>query len=346
MQVLRADHTYEPHGLYSPVQNDLVEAQNLQIAVVLLPDFSCLSYQALIEPFSFLNNSTTTHFVQRSLYSLDGKPVRSSDGSVMEVDGCIDDVSTEDMVILCGGHHIVDHGLDDLLSWLRRPLVRVKKIGALESACLPLMKSGLLDGYKCSVHWRFLGSAQELYPHLDIQQGLYEIDRNRFTSAGGVAVLDLVLALIKQFGGDKISRQVSAHYYHDQDKVGFEVQKKHQSFGIVAGNERLNRAIEYIQSNLEEQINCLVLAEKSGMSRRQLERQFRRYLGVTPIVYVSHLRLLRAVDLLLGTAMSITEIAFACGFNSSTHFSKRFKDHYGERPKDVRMSKTIPVMLI
>lgn len=344
MQVLRADHTYEPQRLYEVVPKQIEDANILQIAVVLLPNFSCLSYQALIEPFSFLNN-TTSHSVARFLYSLDGKPVQSSDGSFMDVCGGIEDISTEEMVILCGGHHVNEIGLEGLLNWLRRPLVRAKNIGALESACLPLMKSGLLDGYKCSVHWRFLGSAKELYPHLDIQQGLYEIDRNRFTSAGGVAVLDLVLALIKQFGGDKISRQVSAHYYHDQDKVGYEIQKKHQSFGIVAGNDRLNRAIEYIQGNLEEQINCLVLAEKSGMSRRQLERQFRRYLGVTPIVYVSQLRLLRAVDLLLGTAMSITEIAFACGFNSSTHFSKRFKDHYGERPKDVRMSKTIPSKL-
>ncbi|MEY5037484.1 MAG: hypothetical protein RL472_590, partial [Pseudomonadota bacterium] len=69
-----------------------------------------------------------------------------------------------------------------------------------------------------------------------------------------------------------------------------------------------------------------------GISTRQLERLFVRFLNSTPKHYFMEMRLNRARNLLVQSEQSVTEIAMACGFQTTSHFSKVFRAHFGTSP--------------
>src|ERR687892_232159 len=97
-------------------------------------------------------------------------------------------------------------------------------------------------------------------------------------------------------------------------------------------------ALDLMESNVEEPLDQEMLARYVGLSRRQLERLFRKHLGRTPAQYYLELRLERARHLLYQTTMPIMNIAFACGFVSASHFSTCYRQLYGKTPRAERVA--------
>lgn len=303
---------------------------------VLLPGFSNFSLQALLEPLRLASAFSSHKKLDPRLLSLDGKAVMASDGSFTAVDGDLASAPPPDKVVLCGGYE--DPGAPDakLAAWLRQYSRTGKCIGAIESGCITLVRLGLLQGQSCTVHWRFFNSLNEQHPDLNVERHLYELTSSRFTGTGGVAVLDLALALIEREFGEKIATEVSINFNQERRRNGKEPQRLPLSKSARYGDAKLEQALEILQHNLEEDLSKSELAARVNISLRQLERLFRRYMGATPMAYRRELRLWRARDLLFGTAMSITQIAHACGFKATSHFSKCFRDHFGIPPREFR----------
>lgn len=99
-------------------------------------------------------------------------------------------------------------------------------------------------------------------------------------------------------------------------------------------------------ANLEEPIELDELANHVGVSRRQLERLFLKYLDCSPSRYYLQLRLVRARQLLKQTSMSILEIGAVCGFVSTPHFSKCYRGYYGVKPRDERVGPDAKVVAL
>ena len=95
---------------------------------------------------------------------------------------------------------------------------------------------------------------------------------------------------------------------------------------------KLTTVIQMMEENIEEPISPSELARLVGMSTRQLERLFRRYLNRSPKRYYMELRLQRARNLLLQTDMTVINVALACGFTSPSHFSKCYRNHFDRTP--------------
>jgi AraC family transcriptional regulator, glycine betaine-responsive activator len=94
----------------------------------------------------------------------------------------------------------------------------------------------------------------------------------------------------------------------------------------------LSQVIQIMETNIEDTISPAQLATDVGMSTRQLERLFRRYLSRSPKRYYMELRLQKARNLLMQTDMSVINVALACGFASPSHFSKCYRAHYQTTP--------------
>ena len=95
--------------------------------------------------------------------------------------------------------------------------------------------------------------------------------------------------------------------------------------------------VKIMEENLEEPLPQTTFARESGLSRRQLERLFRKYMSTTPTRYYLNLRLARARLLLRQTSMSILSVALACGFVSASHFSKCYRECYSRTPREERI---------
>ena len=91
-----------------------------------------------------------------------------------------------------------------------------------------------------------------------------------------------------------------------------------------------------MESNVEQPLSPQELANFCGVSKRQLERLFRRYLNTTPARYYLTIRLEAARLMLEKSAMKIIDVAIACGFKSAGHFSSRYVSSFGQTPRESR----------
>lgn len=100
-------------------------------------------------------------------------------------------------------------------------------------------------------------------------------------------------------------------------------------------NGFMQKAIGYIRTNYQSDINITDVAEYSGVGERYLRKLFARYLNISPLDYLNQLRVNKSIELLRNTEMSVKEICFTCGFNSPQYFSKIFKQYAGVSPREI-----------
>lgn len=101
---------------------------------------------------------------------------------------------------------------------------------------------------------------------------------------------------------------------------------------------RIKNVLTYIRNNYKESVTLNELAEVAGMSPKYFCRAFSGFTGKTPIEYLNYYRIERAGEKLNLTGDSITEIAFSCGFNDMSYFSKTFKKYKGVSPSAYRVT--------
>ena len=144
---------------------------------------------------------------------------------------------------------------------------------------------------------------------------LFEIDRDRFTCSGGTAALDMMLHLIAKQHGFTLANEVSEQFIHDRIREPHDRQRMELRARLGVSHPKLINVIADMEANLEDPLSQTALADKAGLSTRQLERLFRKYLSSTPTRYYLNLRLQRARQLLTQTSMSILSVALACGLS-------------------------------
>jgi AraC family transcriptional regulator, glycine betaine-responsive activator len=302
------------------------------IALVLVPEFTMMPVTSAIEPLRLANRLAEKQLYKWTLHSLDGQPVAASNGILTMVNGDLEAVPQDAAIIVCGGLNIQHHTDKRLLSWLRKTSRRGVDIGAVCTGAHVLAEAGLLDGYKCTIHWENLPGFTEAFPDIEVTGGLFEIDEDRFSSAGGTTALDLMLSLITSQHGPDMAAQVAETVLHSPIRHHSENQRLSLPARIGARHPKLVSIIEKMEDNLEDPLSPSLLAKQAGLSTRQLERLFRRYLDRSPKRYYLELRLKKARSLLLQTDMSVINVALACGFSSPSHFSKCYRAFYGRTP--------------
>lgn len=97
-------------------------------------------------------------------------------------------------------------------------------------------------------------------------------------------------------------------------------------------DRRLARAIDTILENPAADHSVESLAEMASMSRSTFAEHFAAAFGRTPMSFVHHVRMQRAVELLENEALPVDQVASRIGFGSRSHFSRAFKKHTGTSP--------------
>ena len=155
---------------------------------------------------------------------------------------------------------------------------------------------------------------------------------SRLTTAGGTSSLDLMLKLIAKDLGEDLANAVADQLIYSSIRTDQDTQRLSVPTRIGVRHPKLSQVIQIMASNIEEPISPSCLAKDVGISTRQLERLFRRYLNRSPKRYYMELRLQKARNLLMQTDMSVINVALACGFASPSHFSKCYRAHYDTTP--------------
>ena len=267
---------------------------------------------------------------------MDGCPVRASDGISVNVHSSLPDetmLREIEAVIVCGGHRIEANATDEILQWLRAAGEQRQALGATCTGSVALAMAGLLDGYRCSVHWENIASMTDRFPAVRVGSSIYTIDRDRYTSSGGTTPIDMMLYFVRRHCGADVSAGVAEQFVYERIRSAADDQRV--PLRHIRGNlsGKLVSAVELMDANIKEPIGQVELAAYVNLSSRQLQRLFQKYLLCSPSRYYLQLRLARARELLQQTSMSLVEIASHTGFVSSSHFSRAYKDFYGHSPK-------------
>ncbi|MFF7707909.1 transcriptional regulator ArgR [Pseudomonas sp. NPDC007930] len=209
-------------------------------------------------------------------------------------------------------------------------------MGGLSAGIYPLAQLGLLDGYRAAVHWRWQDDFSERYPKVIATSHLFDCDRDRLTACGGVAVLDLMLAMLARDHGAELAGAVSEELVVERIREGGERQRIPLQNRLGSSHPKLTQAVLLMEANIEEPLTTDEIAQHVCVSRRQLERIFKQYLNRVPSQYYLELRLNKARQMLLQTSKSIIQIGLSCGFSSGPHFSSAYRNFFGATPREDR----------
>ena len=304
----------------------------LRFVFVLLPRFSLLAFAAAVEALRVSNRMTGRTCYSWTLVGDGGLEAVSSAGVAMRLDGDLDVLSRDDTVIVCGGIDVQGATTRRLVNWLRREARRGCAMGGLCTGAHALAAAGLLDGRRATIHWENLDSFAEDFVDVHLTRSVFAIDGGRYTTAGGTASLDLMLQLIAKQQDEATASAVADQLIYSAIRTDRDTQRLSIPTRIGVRHPKLSTVIRTMEAHIEDPISPAVMARDVGLSTRQLERLFRRYLSRSPKKYYMELRLSKARNLLMQTDMSVINVALACGFTSPSHFSKCYRAQYSTTP--------------
>ena len=299
---------------------------------VLLDGFTMLCFACALESFRIANRMSGKSLYRWVIAGEGGDSITCSAGTRFKLDMDLVDVNREDTILVCGGIDVAKASSRKVVNWLRREARHGVAIGGLCTASYTLAKAGLLDGRKATIHWENQDSFAEEFEDVTLTKSVFVIDGNRMTTAGGTSSIDLVLKIIADEHGEALAGAVADQLIYSSIRTDQDTQRLSVPTRIGVRHPKLSLVIQIMEANIEDPISPATLARDVGMSTRQLERLFRRYLNRSPKRYYMELRLQKARNLLMQTEMSVINVALACGFTSPSHFSKCYRGHYGTTP--------------
>ncbi|WP_282118425.1 GlxA family transcriptional regulator [Ruegeria atlantica] len=308
------------------------EANPRHFVFVLLDKFSLLSFASALDSLRIANRMADKELYTWALAGEGGDTVSCSAGTTFNVETDLVELQRDDVILICGGVDVQLATTKKVLNWVRREARRGLRIGGLCTAAYTLAKAGLLDGKRATIHWENSDSFIEEFDEVELTKSVFQIDGNRMTTAGGTSSIDLMLKIIADDYGEDLANAVADQMIYSSIRTDQDTQRLSTPTRIGVRHPKLSQVILMMEKNIEEPISPSILAKDVGMSTRQLERLFRRYLSRSPKRYYMELRLHKARNLLMQTDMSVINVALACGFASPSHFSKCYRAHYNTTP--------------
>ncbi|SFV06422.1 GlxA family transcriptional regulator [Pseudoduganella namucuonensis] len=211
--------------------------------------------------------------------------------------------------------------------------------GGVGAGVLWLAEAGLMGGVRIALPWALYADAEDIAERAILTPNLFELDGPHLSCCGGAASADFALTLVEALFGPNVQAEIKEALCIDRVRGPEERQRVALQARFGALQPKLSEAVTLMEANIEEPLSTDDVAGLVGLSRRQLERLFKQYLGSLPSRYYLELRLQRARQLLLETNYSIVQVGLMCGFSSGSHFSTAFGTLFGNTPREERQRK-------
>ena len=315
-----------------------------KVAFLLLPEFSHLGLAAAVEPLFIANWLGQERVFDWTLLSMDGRAVRASNGMMLSVDGDLAAAPGAETVFVLASfepaHAARERGVR---RWLKRLARGGVELCGIENGSVLLAEAGLLDGHRVAVHWDNLLGFQEHYGRTRAVAQLYCRSDARVSCAGASAILDMMVAWMGWHGQGELAAEVAEHLLLGRLRAP---DMEQRTEGAPAGvDPAVAEAQALMRGHIDEPLSCREIAHRVGLSLRQMERRFRDGLQCSVLERYRLIRMTKAHQLLQQTGLSVTEVAFACGFSSPEYFCRLYRRMFDCSPsKDRRQSTTAPVL--
>jgi transcriptional regulator GlxA family with amidase domain len=228
----------------------------------------------------------------------------------------------------------------EFIHWLQQQYTRGARLLLMGRVSETLATTGWLDERQVACHWSLLQQLQATEQKVNWSVQLYCQDERLFSCAGGGAAADVLMAWLASIDEAELAAEVAEWLLLERTRSQDTLQRVPLKTRLGKSQPKLTEAVTLMEANLEEPLSSDELADLVGLSRRHLERLFKKHLHQVPSKFYLQLRLDRARQLLRDTDLSIVEVSMACGFSSASHFSTTYRSHFAITPRQERGRST------
>lgn len=223
-----------------------------------------------------------------------------------------------------------------LVPWINKHYAAGAEVVSLCIGAFLLAETGLLDGKKCSTHWRSANEFRLMFPKVElVDDTIITEERRLYTSGGANSYWNLLLYLVEKFTGRQIAIMAAKVY-------AIEIERKSQSPFIMFNGQKghsdepVRLAQEFIENNVSDRILVEELANRFAIGRRNFERRFKKATNNTPIEYIQRVKVEAAKKGLENGRKNVNEVMYEVGYLDTKSFRTIFKKITGLSPVDYR----------
>jgi AraC family carnitine catabolism transcriptional activator len=301
---------------------------------ILQPEFPLNALVLASEALRIANQNSGREHFQWRFVSETGAPMRASNGLWMPVDDSFQTIRPADYYLVFEGNLPTQHNSPKLLGQLRNAVRFGASIGAVDTGAFALADAGLVDERGVVLHWEAAPAFRESYPHLNVQKQIFSIERHRLSCAGGVATLDMMLALIGQLKSPALASEVANALVY-VPRLAEALQRPEDQ--VFSQTRSLAQRISMLmEQHLDFPLSIADLGERLSISPKTLQRECQKAFGEAPMRHYLRIRLEAARTMLFYQEFDISMISTACGFSYPSVFSRAFKNHFDMTPRAYR----------
>jgi transcriptional regulator GlxA family with amidase domain len=251
----------------------------------------------------------------------------------------IDEVRRTDLIIIPavnGDMNKVIESNKNFFPWMTNQYKEGTELASLCVGTFLLASTGLLKGKKCSTHWLAANEFRRMFPDVElVSEKIITDEQGIYSSGGANSFLNLILYLVEKYAGRDMALLSAKVFEIEIDRENqspffiFDRQKEHN-------DEPILKAQQYIESNFQEKITVDQLASMFALSRRNLERRFKKATANTATEYMQRVKIEAAKLSLESSRENVNEVMYKVGYNDTKAFRNTFKRITGLSPVEYR----------
>ena len=295
------------------------------------PDVHAFEIASAMDVFNEANAQAAATLYSLTFVAERRDIIRCASGLRIVPDSSIDDpLPRADTVIVAGSHGIPGPPSEAVIEWLRQCSRSARRYGAACTGAFLIGAAGLINGRHVTTHWRYAEELRQRYSAANVDPDrIFVRDGKLFTSAGVSACIDLVLALIEEDHGRQLAVAVARHMVMYLKRPGGQSQFSVPLAAQAQAQSPIARIQAWILDHPADEMSLSTLANRAAMSPRNFSRVFRSETGLSPAVYVEHVRMDKARRLLELTSLTLDQIAKQSGLGTAASARRVFLRRLG-----------------
>jgi len=302
---------------------------------------SCIegSFTVLNQVNNFLKEKDREPLFNVKLVGLDAQTQEYHKLFRVTPDDSINDVKQTDLIIIPavnGDMQQVIEQNQDFMPWIVKQHHKGSEVASLCVGAFLLASTGLLEGKKCSTHWGMANEFRKMFPNINlVSEKIITDEQGIYSSGGANSFLNLILYIIDKYAGRDIALMASKYFEIEFDRetqspfIIFGGQKDHD-------DEPIKKAQEFIENNFQEKITVDQLASMFALSRRNLERRFKKATSNTAVEYMQRVKIEAAKMTFESSRDNVNEVMYKVGYTDTKAFRTTFKKFTGLSPIQYR----------
>jgi transcriptional regulator GlxA family with amidase domain len=319
---------------------NIIINKSWQLGVLLIPGYNLAEMSHIVEPLEVANQRLGHHLYQWKVFSLDGGFLESSCGMKIDTLPLTSDLTVEqlDALVICASHDIYQLPLPAFKAPLKRLAKSGTLLGGVGTGPYYLYCAGLLTDCRWTIDHRHLDELRQ--QGATPNRAIFNVNNNRFTCQGGSTSLDMMLHVIHLHHGKALAISVA----EVMNCAILRTPKEHRLDNKISPYgwpNALQQVASLMENNIDEPLSLSEISEYAGLGKRQIQRLFKVYIGISPSIYYLEKRLNHAHKLLFESEFSVEKISTRSGFSSLPSFYKCYKKRFGLPPLKARHQKAL-----